>query len=171
MVKKADRAFTLIELMIVVAIIGILAGVAVPAFLKYMRKSKSTEALVNLRKIYDGEIAYFQDDHVDVNGFRLQAQFVEAGPTPATLPRNEKLMGDWSTPQWEAIKFAIDSPCYYRYEVVSTGTGISSVFEAQAEGDLDGDDITSFFQRSFSFDPSTGQIMGGGGVYKVNEIE
>ncbi len=171
MIRKKNKAFTLIELMIAVAIIGILAGVAVPAFLKYMKKAKTTEALVNIRKIYDGEVAYYQDDHVSESGFTLPAQFVEAPPTPATLPQNWKLAGNWEDPAWIAIKFAVDAPVLFRYSVIATGTGIGSVFDAQAEGDLDGDGITSYFKRSVRFDSNTGQIDGGGGVYKQNEIE
>lgn len=61
--KKA-RGFTLIELMIVVAILGILAVVAIPALTKYFRKAKTSEAPINIAKMFDGTAAYFREEHV-----------------------------------------------------------------------------------------------------------
>ena len=56
-----QKGFTLIELMIVVAIIGILAAIAIPNFLTYQAKSKTSEAKTNLGAIRTGEIAFFAE--------------------------------------------------------------------------------------------------------------
>jgi type IV pilus assembly protein PilA len=55
---KGQKGFTLIELMIVVAIIGILAAIAIPNFLTYQLKSRQAEAKTNLQAIKTSEIAF-----------------------------------------------------------------------------------------------------------------
>ena len=57
--KKGRKGFTLIELMIVVAIIGILAAIAIPNFLRFQAKSKQSEAKTNLGGIFTAEVSYF----------------------------------------------------------------------------------------------------------------
>jgi type IV pilus assembly protein PilA len=56
---KGQKGFTLIELMIVVAIIGILAAIAIPNFLRYQAKSRQSEARTNLGAVFVAETAYF----------------------------------------------------------------------------------------------------------------
>ena len=60
--KKGKKGFTLIELMIVVAIIGILAAIAIPNFLRFQAKSKQSEAKTNLGGIFTAEISYFGEN-------------------------------------------------------------------------------------------------------------
>ena len=57
------KGFTLIELMIVVAIIGILAAIAIPNFLKFQAKSKQSEAKTNLKAIYTAQTGYYGENN------------------------------------------------------------------------------------------------------------
>jgi len=58
---KKNNGFTLLELMVTVAIIGLLASVAVPSFKKYQAKTISTEAKISLASFYVGENIAFTD--------------------------------------------------------------------------------------------------------------
>jgi type IV pilus assembly protein PilA len=60
---RNKKGFTLIELMIVVAIIGILAAIAIPNFLKFQAKSKTSEARTNLGAIFTAETAFFGESN------------------------------------------------------------------------------------------------------------
>jgi type IV pilus assembly protein PilA len=56
---KVVRAFTLLELMIVVAIIGLLAAIAIPEFIHFQARARQSEARTNLKVIAAGETSYF----------------------------------------------------------------------------------------------------------------
>src|SRR5690554_3096923 len=66
--KLREKGFTLIELMIVVAIIGVLAAVAIPAYVNFTRKAKTAEASTNLGAIYQGARAYFEGETGQMTG-------------------------------------------------------------------------------------------------------
>jgi type IV pilus assembly protein PilA len=59
--KHSQGGFTLVELMVVVAIIGILSSVAIPSFKKYQAKAKTSEAKLHLASIYSAEVSFFSD--------------------------------------------------------------------------------------------------------------
>lgn len=56
---RNQKGFTLIEIMIVVAIIGILAAISIPNFLRYQAKSRQSEAKINLGGIFVAQTSYF----------------------------------------------------------------------------------------------------------------
>jgi len=61
---KKDNGFTLIELMIVVAIIAILAAIAIPNFLSFVSQTRRSEVKSNLEAIYKAELSYFGEKDV-----------------------------------------------------------------------------------------------------------
>jgi prepilin-type N-terminal cleavage/methylation domain-containing protein len=60
--KKDQKGFTLIELMIVIAIIGILAAIAIPQFSKYRTRSYNTAAKSDAKNVYTAAQVYFTDN-------------------------------------------------------------------------------------------------------------
>ncbi|MCA9581731.1 MAG: prepilin-type N-terminal cleavage/methylation domain-containing protein, partial [Myxococcales bacterium] len=111
----ALAAFTLIELMIVIAIIGVLASVAIPAFGTYMKRAKGGEIPSNFSAIYRGMNAYWESPFQGQQGLgqtaashcRLDDGGFNADAVPPTPPTPEKRTGDWSTAQgFKDISFA-----------------------------------------------------------------
>jgi len=79
---KNNKGFTLIELMIVVVIIGILAALAIPRFMRSTTKSKQSEAKQLLKQIYTMQHAYRQE----FNSYCLNGVTASAA-APATFAR------------------------------------------------------------------------------------
>ncbi|HZD13382.1 MAG TPA: prepilin-type N-terminal cleavage/methylation domain-containing protein, partial [Candidatus Binatus sp.] len=77
---KGQKGFTLIELMIVVAIIGILAAIAIPNFLQYQLKSRQSEAKTNLQAIKTSEVS-FQAERGCYVGIAAEGVVAPAGGT------------------------------------------------------------------------------------------
>jgi len=62
---RRAAGFTLIEIMVVVAILGLLASIAIPAMNAYARRSKTAEARIQLAKMFDATVAFYTAEHVD----------------------------------------------------------------------------------------------------------
>ena len=130
--KRGTKGFTLIELMIVVAIIGILAAIAIPNFLNYQKKSKTTEAKTNIGGIKTSEISYQAEND---NYVACGAMGGNMGAAKVVWPAPGAAGG------FDTIGWGPAGPVYYQYQVdtaVNAVTG-SPQMVISAVADIDGD--------------------------------
>ena len=137
------KGFTLVELMIVVAIIGILAAIAIPNFLNFRLKAKTSEAKSNLGAIRSTEVAYFAEWSFWVSN----QDFV---PVDFGARAGNAAKADWNnSTRFSILGFAPEGKVFFSYNMEGSDWPISG-FTAQAMGDLDGDNGRSFFVISSS---------------------
>lgn len=138
--------FTLVELMIVVAIIGVLAAVGISSFIKMAMKAKRAEPMVNLRGIADAEIAYEAINNTYVDGASNPG-----GSIDKTLKAwNPSMTG------WVELGYAPDGLVRCNYIVTAYGSG--TWFRADAYCDID-DDNNSAIIRFYSATGGTGSYF------------
>ncbi|MAQ15004.1 MAG: hypothetical protein CMN30_09455 [Sandaracinus sp.] len=188
--QKNSEGFTLIELMIVVAIIGVLAAIAIPAFLNYVKRSKTSEAPGNLKALFTGAAAYYSGDQTaqaligrniaSANNTRCLA----ASSTTPTAPTDQKHTLDWSGDAWQAafktLNWQVSDPIYYQYAIVNSidaaglcgdGSAVGTqVYQFNAVGDLDDDTETSLFQLAVGVD-SGNTLYRNAAIYTEDPLE
>ena len=165
--KAKQQGFTLVELMIVVAIVGVLAVLAVYGVRKYLANAKTAEARNSLGQLAkDAATAVEREKGTNAilaptGTSALMRSFCDsASEVPSTVPQANKYQsskGDWNTGSavggWQCLKFSLEEPQYYAYTYFPNATGVNAStggFVAQAYGDLNGDGLASTFSVSGS---------------------
>jgi len=157
------RRFTPIELAIGVSLLGSIAAVAIPAFVRELHASRFSEPVDALNRMSVGAIHYAEQTH----------RLPDSAPlTPAQPARgkSEAFPADiWSHPTWKALDFqaAPDGvPFAFAYEFEAQPAG----FVSRAHGDLDGDGVFSTFEIRGAASPGEPLTIVPG-MYVESELE
>jgi prepilin-type N-terminal cleavage/methylation domain-containing protein len=179
MKSKACAGFSLIEMMIAVAIIGILSSLAIPSFRAVVLRSKTAEASQNLGTMFKSAAAFYtieRGEQGQTGALLAGCTVGDIGPVPANPgAQKQRLTFD---PGFRDLGFTVSDYIYYSYGVNSeAGTAAcggapndSTVYTLYAQGDLDGDTTLSTFELAVGSD-SNNELFHARGMYVADELE
>lgn len=145
------QGFSLIELMIVVAIVGILSAIALPSYQSYVQRARTAEAFTFLAEIRQRQESYRAEFGQFCSVSAAPGSGIDSGAwSPATLPAGGTRVVWSGTPgDWDHLGASPDSAVRFQYRTTAgapgTTTGVPGFpgndfwFVVQARGDLDGD--------------------------------
>ena len=166
--RKSQKGFTLIELMIVVAIIGILAAIAIPNFLRFQLRARSSEGKTNIAALRTAQESYQAEFGAYVSSLAVPAAV--PGPNKVAFNAAVDTLGGFTATGWSP-----EGRVYFSYAMAANATGTNYTVDAIADIDNDGSDqlwgymkpdtggviITGEFRNTINF---------GGGPISVNRF-
>lgn len=147
------RGFTIIELMIVVAIVGILAAVAIPNFLDYQYKAKSAEVSVNMGSMRQCQLHWiaFNDTF-----WEPTAPIPNAVPGARSVP-----WPHWSSnpvaKEYHDFGFRPEGRVYFQYDMLIDAEGLA--YTSAARADLDGDGLFQIWAYAHPAETADGMVF------------
>jgi prepilin-type N-terminal cleavage/methylation domain-containing protein len=174
MTSRRPQGFTLIELMVVVAIIGILSSVAIPSYKNFQLRSKQAERVLLLTSIQRS----IDDMYMRNGGFPwdwgpgsgityLYLLSHNPDANPGTAKRPWRLRPLHSLDHWNQLSIVVQGSVYYSYYGYAYTFNTAREYDLQAIGDLDGDRIQNVIEERWSFAGTKLQTYAGG-TYKCS---
>jgi Tfp pilus assembly protein PilE len=159
--RSRCRGLTLAELLGTVGFVTILGALAMYGVAKYLRHSKTAEAVGSTAAIAQAACLYYNESDANQpagtkpDAAKAMRHFPPSSraSVPASMAdvrgkRFQSSIADWSNSPWMEMGFKISTPQFYAYSFESQGAGPSAVATAIAHGDLDGNGIQSTFRAN-----------------------
>jgi Tfp pilus assembly protein FimT len=162
---RGVRAFTVFELMNLIAMLGLVSGIAMYSLARYVRHSKTADAVGSLSTLAKASVAYYEasDATQPVGTSPDNAHAMRHFPPSSTrsvppsledvrAKRYQSAAADWAMTPWHELQFSIPQPQYYAYSYISEGAGSTAKATAVAKGDLDGDGVAATYSITIAPD-------------------
>ncbi len=159
------RGFTAIELMNFLGLAAVLSAIGMYALARYVRHAKTVEAVSSVTTLAGAAADYYNtSDATQPSGADSKAvHAMRHFPPKSTVAvpeeaksvsgkRYQSNLADWASSPWRELRFSIVQPQCYQYSFDAEGAGAGAKATVLAQGDLDGDGVTSSFSLTIAPD-------------------